>query len=187
MKKNRTILVAIVIICLAFVAGLSWRWVQGTPYYCLYQIGAGLKDRDLNTVLAYVDLESVLSQQLSGPVSKLLASPTASGSLGKIAGSSGEIKIQLTPELNKSLSRLAANQLRIYLENPKNTTLPSSFLLLSLAKFKVEKDVAQVTLKYKKDQLRMQMRRQEGFWRVVELEPDDTLKLIKTYILPPAK
>jgi hypothetical protein len=187
MKKNRNIILIVFIVCLAFGTGLFWRWVQGTPYYSLYQIGAGLKNRDLNTFLTYVDLESILNQQVSGSLSSLLSSLNSSGSLGKIAETLGDIKIQLTPEINQGLSTLITQLLRDYLENPKNSTLPSSFLLLSLGQVKVKQDNALVTLQYGKDQLRMGMRKQEGIWRVVELNPEDTQRLIKTYLLPANK
>jgi hypothetical protein len=187
MKKDRNTIIIVLVISLAFGLGLSWRWVQGTPYYSLYQIGAGLKNRDLDTFLAYVDLESVLNQQVSGSLSSLLSSLNSSGSLGKIAGPLGDIKIQVTPEVNKGLSTLVSQQIRAYLENPKNPTLPSSFLLLSLAKVKVNQDNALVTMRHDKDQLRMGMKKQEGFWRVVELNPEDTQRLIKTYLLPAPK
>jgi len=185
MKKNRKTIVIILVVSLAFGAGLTWRWVQGTPYYALYQIGAGLKNRDLNKVLTYVDLESILNQQISGPISSILSSLAASSPLGKIAGPLGGIKIQLTPEINKGLSDLVIRYLREYLENKKNSTLPSSFLLLTLARFKVKQDYALVTLKHDQDQLRMGMKKQAGIWRVVELNPEDTQRLIKTYLLPP--
>ena len=187
MKTNRTIVIAVLIIFLAFGAGLLWRWIQGTPYYALYQIGASLKNRDLNTFLTYVDVESILNQQVSGSISTLLSSLTNSNSIGKIAGNLGEIKIQLNPEANKGLSKIAIQQLQNYIENPKNPTLPSSFLLFTLADFKVKQDDALVTLKKDQDQLRMGMRRQEGIWRVVELNPEDTQRLIKTYLSPPPK
>jgi hypothetical protein len=186
MKKNRTIIIAVIIIGLAFTAGLGWRWVQGTPYYALYQIGKGLKNRDLNTVLAYVDLESVLNQQVSGPVSRLLSS-MASSSLGKITGPGAEIKIQLSPGLTKGLSNIVVEQFKAYLENPRNPTLPSSFVLLGLADFKIKEDAALVTLQHEKERLRMGMRKQEGFWRVVELNQEDMERLIKTYLLRPSK
>jgi len=185
MKTKRNMIV-ILIIVLAFGTGLSWRWVQGTPYYALYQIGAGLKNRDINTFVTYVDVEAILNQQGSS-IKNLLSSLTASSSLGNIAGPLGEIKIQLPTEVYKSLSQLVIQQIRYYLENPKNSTLPSSFLLLTLSRFQVNQDRALVTMKYDKDQLRMGMRKQEGIWRVVELEPEDTHRLIKTYLLPPGK
>ena len=155
MKTNRNIILIVLVVFIAFGAGLAWRWVQGTPYYALYQIGAGLKNRDLNTFLTYVDVESILSQQVSGSLTSLLSSLNESSSLGKIAGPLGGIKVQLTPEINKGLSNVVIQQLRDYLENPKNPTLPSSFLLISRAHFKVKQDYALVTLTYKKDQLRM--------------------------------
>ncbi len=187
MKKNRTILIIVIVIALAFGAGLLWRWVQGTPYYALYQIGAGLKNRDLNTFLTYVDVESILNQQASESISTLLSSLTASNPVGKITGPLGEIKIKITPEANKGLSNLAIRQLQNYLENPENPTLPSSFLLLTLAQFNVKQDYTLVTLKKDKDQLRMGMQKQEGIWRVKELNPEDTQRLIKTYLLPSQK
>ncbi|MGA3084796.1 MAG: hypothetical protein ABSE95_08365 [Thermodesulfobacteriota bacterium] len=184
MKNKRNIILIILVITLAFGAGLLWRWIQGTPYYALYQIGASLKNRDLNTFLTYVDVESILNQQVSGSISTLLSSLTNSNSIGKIAGNLGEIKIQLNPEANKGLSKIAKQQLQNYLENPKNPTLPSSFLLVSLAKFDVKNGYALVTLKKDQDQLRMGLRKQEGIWRVVELNPEDTQRLIKTYLSP---
>jgi hypothetical protein len=187
MKINRTILIGILIIILAFGAGWFWRWVQGTPQYALYQIGVGLKNRNLNTSLAYVDVESILDQQLSGIISNLLSSLTASDSLTKITGPLGEIKIKLTPQGNKSLSQQAIRQLQTYLENPKNPTLPSALMLLTLADFKVKGNYALVTITKDKDQLRMGMQKQEGLWRVKDLNPEDTQRLIKKYFLPPQK
>ena len=99
MKKNKSTIIIIIVVALAFGAGLLWRWVQGTPYYALYQIGAGLKNRDLNTFLTYVDVESILNQQASESISNLLSSLTASSSVGKIAGPLGEIKIKISPEV----------------------------------------------------------------------------------------
>jgi hypothetical protein len=185
MKKNKKLIVIALIIGLAFGAGLFWRWVQGTPYYALYQIGSGLKNRDVDTFLSYVDVDSILSQQASGAIASLLSSLNTSGSPGNITGLLGGIKIQLTPETNKELSRLVIQQIREYLENPKHPALPSSFFLLYLAHFKVNQDYALVTLKRDRDQLRMGMRKQEGTWRVMELNPEDTRTLIKTYLLPP--
>ncbi len=187
MKKNQKVIVIALIIGLAFGAGLFWRWAQGTPYYALYQIGSGLKNRDLDTFLSYVDVDSILSQQASGALTSLLSSLNTSGSPGNLAGLLGGIKIQLTPETNKELSKLVIQQLREYLENPKNPTLPSSFFLLYLAHFKVNQDHALVTLKQGKDQLRMGMQKNRGSWRVIELNPEDTRALIKTYLLPASK
>ncbi len=184
MKKKQSTIIIIIVIALAFGAGLLWRSVQGTPYYALYQIGAGLKNRDMDTFLTYVDMESILEKQASESISGYLSSLTASSSAGKITGPLGEIKIKLTPEGNKSLTRLAIRQLQNYLENRENPTLPSSFMLLALAKFKVKQDYALVTLKKDKDQLRMGMQKQEGLWRVKELNPEDTQRLIKTYLIP---
>ncbi|MBI4764542.1 MAG: hypothetical protein HY787_08050 [Deltaproteobacteria bacterium] len=186
MKKNRNTIIIIIVVALAFGAGLLWRWVQGTPYYALYQIGAGLKNRDLPTFLTYVNLESILNQQISESVSKLL-SQAASETVDRITGPLGEIKIKITPEGDKSLSNLAIGQLQNYLQNKENPTLPSSFTLLALAGINVKKDYALVTLKKDKELLRMGMKKQEGLWRVVELNPEDTQKLIKTYLLPPKK
>ncbi|HMK64703.1 MAG TPA: hypothetical protein VK564_02840, partial [Thermodesulfobacteriota bacterium] len=133
MKLNKKIILVVIVILMAFGAGLTWRWIQQTPYFALYQIGAGLKNRDLNTVLTYVDLESVLNQQISGTLSGLLTSLAASSPLGKISGPAADIKIQITPESNKGLKGLVLPFFQGYLENPQNPTLPSSFALIYLA------------------------------------------------------
>lgn len=184
MGNKRSIVIIVLVVCLAFGAGFFWRWVQGTPYYALYQIGAGLKNREVNTLLAYVDVESILDQQVSETVSNLLSDLTKSETLGKLATPLGEIKIRLTPETHKGLSRLAIRELQKYLENKNNATVPSSFALLALADVKRNGEYALVILKKDQDQLRMGMKKQEGIWRVVELNPEDTQKIIKTYLLP---
>ena len=180
--KNRTVLIAVLVIFLAFGAGLFWSWLQGTPYYSLYQIGAGLKNRDINTIVTYVDMEAVLNQQVSESISPLLNSLVSSSSLGKLTGPL-ELKIKLSSEANRGLSRLAIDQLRIYLENPENNTLPSSFLLLTVADFKTKGDYALVSLTVEKEHLRLGMRKQDGLFRVVEINPEDAQRLIKTYLL----
>jgi hypothetical protein len=187
MKKNRSVFIIAIVVFLAFSAGLAWRWVQGTPYYAMYQIGAGLKNRDLNTVLTYIDLDSVLNQQVSGTLSALLSNLASSSPLAKMTGPLGEIKIQLTPGMNQGLKELAAGYARRYLENTQNPTLPSSFFLLYLAHFEIKEDSALVTLKYEKDQLRLGLRKQEGIWRVVEINAEDAQRLVKTYLLPPSR
>jgi hypothetical protein len=184
MKNKRFVFIIAIAVFLAFSAGLAWRWVQGTPYYAIYQIGAGLKNRDLNTVLTFIDLDSILSQQVAGTLSGVLSNLASSSPVAKLAGPLGEIKIQVTPGMNQGLKELATGYARTYLENSKNPTLPSSFLLFYLAHFDIKEDYTVVTLKYEKDQLRLGLRKQDGIWRVVEINPEDTQRLIKTYLLP---
>ena len=183
MKKNRTILLGVIIICLAFGLGLSWRWIQNSPYYSLYQIGAALKNRDTNSLLIYVDLESILNQQMPGTLSTLLPSFKLPSALGNISGTLAGLNIKLSPEMNKGLQSLISQNLREYLENPKNPTLSSSFLLLSGAKVKINGDNALVALQHEKDQLRLGMKNQEGIWRIVDLNSEDIRRLLATYPL----
>jgi hypothetical protein len=182
MKKNRSIIAGLVLIGLAFGLGLTWRWVQETPYYSLYQIGASLKNRDTTTLLTYVDLASILNKQVSGSLSSLLSPLGPSESLKKIIGQLGDLTIQLTPDVNKGLTNIISKRIRDYLDNSQNPTLPSSFMLLTLAEVKAKEDFALVTLKYAKEQLRLGMKKQDGFWRVVELNPEDLRKLLTTYL-----
>jgi hypothetical protein len=102
--------------------------------------------------------------------------------LSPLIGSLGEIKLHVSPETNKNASALIIQRLRDYLGNPANQTLPSSWALLALAKIKTRDDNALVTLRHDKDQLRMALRKTQGPWRVVELNPEDTQRLIKTYL-----
>jgi hypothetical protein len=173
----------ILVLIVAFGSGLLARWVQGTPHFALYKIGASLKNRDVNSFLVYVDTETILSQQVSQSLSALVKSIPPSNPLSQLIGSQGEIKLQLSPEINKSASALIIQRLRDYLGDPKNPTLPSSFALLALARIKTKGDYALVTLSYEKEQLRMGLRKNQGIWRVVELNPEDTQRLIKTYLL----
>ena len=59
----------------------------------------------------------------------------------------------------------------------------TSFLLLWAAEFHTRGNVSLVTLKHEQDHLRLAMKKTEGPWRVVELNPEDTQRLIKTYLL----
>jgi hypothetical protein len=81
------------------------------------------------------------------------------------------------------LAGLARQELEKYLKNPSNPTLPSAFLLLSVAQFNTRDDFSLVTLYKDGDQLRMAMRKTAGTWRVIELNPEDTQRLIKKYLL----
>jgi hypothetical protein len=112
-----------------------------------------------------------------------LKSAAADHSVGKWLGSLGEFKIALTPGSQSGLSALVRRELEAYLKDPRQPTLPSSFLLLSVAEFHTRGDVSLVTLKYERDRLRMAMKKTEGLWRVVELNPEDTQRLIKAYLL----
>jgi hypothetical protein len=176
-------MLAVLIVCLAFGAGLVWRWVQSTPHYALYQIGSGLKNREIQTLLVHVDLETVLNRQVSEMVSGLISDWTRSEPQGKLSTPLGEIKVRISPEGNKGLDRLAVRELQKYLENRNNPTIPSSFALLALADINKKGEYALVVLKKEKDQLRMGMKKQEGVWRVVEINPEDTRKIINTYFL----
>jgi hypothetical protein len=182
-KNGKGIWIAVLTI-LAFALGLGGRWVQGTPHYALYQIGAALKNRDTDRFLTYVDLDSILKQQVAESVSNLLNSAAADNRLGQILGSIGGFKITLTPGTQAGLTELVRNELTAYLKNPDRPTLPSAFLLVSLADFNTRGDLSLVTLKYEKDRLRLAMKKTEGLWRVVELNPEDTQRLIQTYLLP---
>ncbi|MBI5585218.1 MAG: DUF2939 domain-containing protein [Deltaproteobacteria bacterium] len=181
-KNRKTVLIALLII-LAFALGLGWRWVQGTPRYALYQIGAALKNRDVARLLMHVDLDSILKQQVAESVSNLLKSTASDHPLGKWLGAIGEFKITLAPGAQSGLSALVRRELEAYLTDPGHPTLPSSFLLLSLAEFHTRGDVSLITLKYEQDQLRLALKKTDGLWRVVELNPEDTQRLIKTYLL----
>ena len=184
MRKNHKIIWVVLAVGAAFALGLGWHWVQGTPYFSLYQIGAVLKNRDIKGFLTYVDLEAILSRQAPESLSNLLKSIPSSNPISQWLAPLGEIKIRLSPETNQGLSRLAIQTLREYLENPENPTLPSSFGLLFIAQVKAKGDYALVTLKMDRDQLRMGLRKNAGIWRVVELNPEDTQRFIKTYLLP---
>jgi hypothetical protein len=70
-----------------------------------------------------------------------------------------------------------------YLKNQNNPTLPSAFLLLSVAQFNTREGLSLVTLKNEGDQLRMAMRKTGGTWRVIEFNPEDTQRLIRKYLL----
>ncbi|MEW6188165.1 MAG: hypothetical protein AB1585_20805 [Thermodesulfobacteriota bacterium] len=183
METKRLMIIAFLVVCLAFGAGLVWRWVQGTPHYALYQIGSGLKNREIHTLLVHVDPETVLDRQVSEMVSGLIADLTRSETQGKLSTPLGEIKVRLSPEGHKGLARLAVRELEKYLKNRNNPTIPSSFALLALADIQRKGEYALVTLKKDQEQLRMGMKKQEGVWQVVELNPEDTRKIIKTYLL----
>lgn len=182
-KKNKKTILITVLILLAFALGLGWRWIQGTPYYALYQIGASLKKREVNTFLVYVDLDSILKQQVAESFTTLFKSLTPDNLIGRLLGTLGQFRITLDPGAQAGLSGLVRKELEDYLKNPDNPTIPSAFLLLSLARFNTRGDLSLVTLKQENDQLRMAMRKTGGIWRVVEFNPEDTQRLIKTYLL----
>jgi hypothetical protein len=180
--KRKALWIAVLIL-LAFGLGLGWRWVEGTPHYALYQIGAALKNRDTEHLLTYVDLDGILKQQVAESLSSLLKSAASANRLGPLLGALGDVKITVTPGAQAGLSALVRKELEAYLTDPARPALPSAFLLLWAAEFHTRGDVSLVTLKHEKDRLRLAMKKTEGLWRVVELNPEDTQRLIQTYLL----
>jgi len=183
-KKYKRTIIILLLIGLAFALGLTWRWMEGTPQYTLYRIGSSLKNRDFETFLLYVDLDNILKQQVADSFSTLFKASNSDSPLGKLLGPLGEVKITLIPGVQDGLAVLARQELEKYLKNPNNPTLPSAFLLLSVAQFNTRDDLSLVTLKKDEDQLRMAMRKAAGTWRVIEFNPEDTQRLIKKYLLP---
>jgi len=182
-KKYKRWLTVAVLLGLAFALGLTWRWIEGTPQYALYRIGSSIKNRDIDALLVYIDLDTILKQQGTEPFSALFKGSDSNAPLDKLLRPLGEIKITLIPGVQAGLTGLARQELEKYLKNQDNPTLPSAFLLLSLASFNTRNDLSLVLLKKDNDQLRMAMRRTAGTWRVIELNPEDTRQLIKKYIL----
>jgi hypothetical protein len=131
-----------------------------------------------------VDVEAILSRQAPESLSDLFKSIPSSNPIQQWIAPLGEIKIQLSPETNQGLTLLVIEKLREYLENQANPTLPSSFGLLFMAQVKAKGDYALVTLKMDRDQLRMGLQKTGGMWRVMELNPEDTQRLIRTYLFP---
>ena len=183
-KKYKRSIIILLLIGLAFALGLTWRWIEGTPHYALYRIGSSLKNRDIQTFLVYVDLENILKQQVAESFSTLFKASTSDSPLGKLLGPLGEFNITLIPGVQSGLAVLAEQELEKYLRNQNNPTLPSAFLLLSVAQFNTRDDLSLVLLKKDNDQLRMAMRKTAGTWRVIEFNPEDTQRLIKKYLLP---
>lgn len=182
-KRNKKWIAVVLLILVAFGLGLAWRWVESTPQYALYRIGASLKNRDLEGFLVHVDLDRILQQQVAESVSTLLKSSMGDNPLGKLLGAVGEFRIVLDPGAQSGLSALVRKELGDYLRDPRNPTLPSSLLLLTIARFDTRDQVSLVTLEKGPDRLRMAMRRTGGVWRVIEFNPEDTQRLIKTYLL----
>ena len=183
-KKYKRATILLLLIGLAFALGLTWRWIEGTPQYALYRIGSSLKNRDFETFLLYVDLDTILKQQVAESFSTLFKASTSDSPLGKLLGPLGEVKITLIPGVHNGLVVLAKQELENYLKNPNNPTLPSAWLLLYAAQFNTRDDLSLVTLKKDSDQLRMAMRKAAGTWRVIEFNPEDTQRLITKYLLP---
>ena len=184
MKKYKRSIILLLLIGLAFALGLTWRWLEGTPQYTLYRIGSSLKNRDFETFLLYVDLDNILKQQVAESFSTLFQASKSDTPLGQLLGPLGGVKITLIPAVQNGLAVLAQQELEKYLKNPNNPTLPSAFLLLSMAHFNTRDDLSLVTLKKESDQLRMAMRKAAGTWRVIEFNPEDTHRLIKKYLIP---
>jgi hypothetical protein len=182
-KKYKRSIIILLLIGLAFALGLTWRWIEGTPQYTLYRIGASLKNRDIETFLLYVDLDNILKQQVAESFSALFKASNSDNPLGKLLEPLGEFKITLIPGVQNGLAGLARQELERYLKNQNNPTLPSAFLLLSVAQFNTREGLSLVTLKNEGDQLRMAMRKTAGTWRVIEFNPEDTQRLIRKYLL----
>jgi|YelNatPaOPRAMG01_1025707.scaffolds.fasta_scaffold98674_1 hypothetical protein len=181
MKKRLGLIIALFAVSLAFMAGVFWGWFQGTPYYALYQIGAALSKRQVERLLPFVDFQGMLNRQLAETLSLYLSKEGARAQQKGPSLKVGEIEVRLSPEADKVAADWVVRELRTYLKNKKNPTLPSSFALLAVGRITRKGDYALVTLSAEGERLRLGMKKEEGVWRVVELNAEDVQRLLKGY------
>lgn len=161
---------------LAFLASAAF-WATynflESPRYSLYQIGKAIYDREPRLFLAYVDVDGIIRGQKDDLVDAFM--PREQGNQDTRAAVKGLLGAMMQPLGEQARARVAQ-----VVADPTRDNIPHSWTLMLAASIMRNGDYALVTLNNPVDgeRLRLGMRRLEGTWKVVEVDPRDLRRLI---------
>lgn len=174
----RRLLPWLLLACLAVGGFLATQYFLKSPYWSLYQIGKSIHERDSKLFLAYVDLGKVISSQKDAIVEMIFPAQDKREQRDVVRQILTAFMAPITEQVRDRVVRVV--------EDKERDNLPSAWTLLAVASVTTGGDSAQVTLKdpTRDRQLRLTMKREgEGYWRVVEINPQDLKPLVEQYLL----
>ncbi|MFZ5585071.1 MAG: DUF2939 domain-containing protein [Thermodesulfobacteriota bacterium] len=176
----RRLLPWLFLVCLAAGGFLATQYFLKSPYWSLYQIGKAIHERDSRLFLAYVDLDKIIGGQKDAIVEMIFPAQDKREQRDVVRQVLTAFMAPITEQVRDRVARVV--------EDPERDNLPSSWTLLAVATVASDGDSAQVVLKdpTRDRQLRLVMKREaDGFWRVVEINPQDLKPLVEQHLLRP--
>jgi hypothetical protein len=181
--RCRTLIIILVVLVLGagVAGGLYWRWLN-SPRYALQQMALALKEKNMDGFFKYVDLKEIFNQIVAESAKEREAPPSdkpedewtkATRRLGQ------KFARQILPKIFDSFSRQIRSLIENQLLNLNNSQILGVMAAVTVAKIDSRGDKAQVTLKDHKtgEPFRFQMRRYpDGNWRIVSINHEDLKK-----------
>jgi hypothetical protein len=174
----RRLLPWLFLVCLAAGGFLATQHFLKSPYWSLYQIGKAIHERDSRLFLAYVDLGKIIGGQKDAIVEMIFPAQDKREQRDVVRQVLTAFMAPITEQVRDRVARVV--------EDPARDNLPSAWTLLAVATVASDGDSAQVVLKdpTRDRQLRLVMKREaDGFWRVVEINPQDLKPLVEQHLL----
>ena len=174
----RRLLPWLLLACLAAGGFLATQYLLKSPYWSLYQIGKAIHQRASRLFLAYVDLGKIIGGQKEAIVEMIFPAQEKQDQRDVVRQILTAFMAPITEQVRDRVARVV--------EDPERNNLPSSWAVLAAASVTSQGDSAQVALKdpTQDRQLRLVMKRDgDGFWRVVEINPQDLKPLVEQYLL----
>ena len=172
------------------VAGVFYVLYRNSPRFALHQMVTALMQRNYDDFYSHLDMKSILGSLMQDTSKDLI--PPAVIPKGNLLGQFGlkmgsKFAQQLVPQLFGTFEKEAQKVINQYLDTLTTQDLLALEGAVALAEIQQTGDVAQVTLRYPKDDgsLRLTMSRspQDRTWRVVAVSYEDLKELIKKSVL----
>lgn len=148
-----------------------------SPQWTLYQVGKAIYKHDSRLFLTYVDVGEILRSQKEDIVDLILPDQKKDQQRDMVR--------QLLSAFMGALIEQARDRVIRIVADTERQNLPSSWTLVAAASVTRNGDNALAVLSNQDDRLRLGLRRQaDGYWRVVQINPQDLRALAAKHLLP---
>jgi hypothetical protein len=172
------------------VAGVFYYLYRNSPRFALHQMVTALMQRNYDNFYSHLDMKSILGSLMQDTGNDLIPQDVIPkgnflGQFGLKMGS--KFAQQLVPQLFGTFEKEARKVINQYLDTLTTKDLLALEGAVAMAEVRKTDDVAQVTLRFPKDEgslhLTMSRSPQDGVWRVVSVSYEDLKELVKKNLL----
>lgn len=168
------------ILLIVLASGAFWGTlhIMNSPRWALYQIGKAINEHDPRLFLAYVDVDTIVRGQ-QGAIVELVVprDKNDQDTRNMVRG--------LVDAFIKPLSDQVKIKIIKAIEDTERNDLPTSWTLAVAAQVVANEDYALVVLSDPESGRRLRLgmqRKNDGHWRVVNLDSRDLKLLVKEYL-----
>ena len=168
------------ILLIILAGGAFWGTLHilDSPRWALYQIGKAINDHNPRLFLAYVDVDTIVRGQKDAIVELVVPRDkndenTRNMVKGLVAAFMNPLSAQVKIKIIRAI------------EDTERNDLPTSWTLAVAAQVVANKDYALVVLSDPESKRRMRLgmaRKNDGHWRVVDLNSRDLKLLVEEYL-----